>query len=194
VPQSSAVGYLPHRNKKAHHRTITLEEECRCFLKRRPMPRSVVRQLVHGQSGRKPWIRTDKGLKHPTAQSLRRGWLFPVTYHNMRGAIASATAARANLFSRCAAIHTSISGLTLVPPRKCPNSRMPLWRHLLARFSSKALTIFQNLHLPCPNHHMVQKSGLICSFFLDREKQVQRRDRRDLLRISHFSQRGGGIT
>ena len=53
-------------------------------------------------------------LKHPTSQSdsteklaevLRRGWLFGVTYHNMRGAIASATAAWANLFSRCAAIH-----------------------------------------------------------------------------------------
>ena len=53
------------------------------------------------------------GLKHPTSQSgstelaevLRRGWLFGVTYYNMRGAIASATAAWANLFSRCAAIH-----------------------------------------------------------------------------------------
>ena len=28
------------------------------------------------------------GLKHPTSQSLRRGWLFGVTYHKMRGAIA----------------------------------------------------------------------------------------------------------
>src|SRR5215471_1162277 len=54
-------------------------------------------------------------LKHPTSQSdstelaevLPRGWLFGVTYHNMRGAIASATAAWANLFSRCAAIHAS---------------------------------------------------------------------------------------
>src|SRR5215471_19961758 len=62
------------------------------------------------------------GLKHPTSQSLRRGWLFGVTYHNMRGAIASATAAWANLFSRCAAIHASTFGLTLVPRRKCPNS------------------------------------------------------------------------
>ena len=26
--------------------------------------------------------------KHPTSQSLRRGWLFGVTYRNMRGAIA----------------------------------------------------------------------------------------------------------
>src|SRR6516225_12481061 len=41
----------------------------------------------------------------------------------MRGAIASATAAWANLFSRCAAIHASSSGLKLVPRRKCPNSR-----------------------------------------------------------------------
>ena len=40
------------------------------------------------------------GLKHPTSQSdstelaevLCRGWFFGVTYHNMRGAIASATA------------------------------------------------------------------------------------------------------
>src|SRR5262245_18886163 len=71
------------------------------------------------------------GLRHPTSQSdstelaevLRRGWLFGVTYHNMRGAIASATAAWANLFSRCAAIHASTSGLTLVPRRKCPNTR-----------------------------------------------------------------------
>src|SRR6516225_5992893 len=64
------------------------------------------------------------GLKHPTSQSLRRGWLFGVTYHNMRGAIASATAAWANLSSRCAAIHASTSGLTLVPRRKCPNTRV----------------------------------------------------------------------
>jgi hypothetical protein len=61
------------------------------------------------------------GLKHPTSQSgstelaevLRRGWLFGVTYHNMRGAIASATAAWPNLFSRCAAIHASTSGLNI---------------------------------------------------------------------------------
>ena len=44
-------------------------------------------------------------LKHPTSQSLRRGQLFGVTYQNTRGAIASATEAWANLFSRCAAIH-----------------------------------------------------------------------------------------
>src|SRR5215472_9812829 len=42
------------------------------------------------------------GLKHPTSQSLRRGWLFGVTYHNMRGAIASATAAWAILLDRSA--------------------------------------------------------------------------------------------
>ena len=50
------------------------------------------------------------GLKHPTSQSgstelaevLRRGWLFGVTYHNMRGAIASATAAWAILSDRSA--------------------------------------------------------------------------------------------
>ena len=59
------------------------------------------------------------GLKHPTSQSgstelaevLRRGWLFGVTYHNMRGAIASATAAWAILLDRSAVI------------RKCLNSR-----------------------------------------------------------------------
>src|SRR5215469_7403917 len=56
--------------------------------------------------------------KAPDFAKLRRGWLFGVTYHNMRGAIASATAAWANLFSRCAAIHASTSGLTLVPWRK----------------------------------------------------------------------------
>ena len=44
------------------------------------------------------------GLKHPTSQSLRRGWLFGVTYHNMRGAIASATAAWAILLDRCAVV------------------------------------------------------------------------------------------
>src|SRR5262245_22891491 len=50
------------------------------------------------------------GLRHPTSQSdstelaevLRRGWLFGVTYHNTRGAIASATAAWAILFDRSA--------------------------------------------------------------------------------------------
>jgi|SRR6516164_9243146 len=42
------------------------------------------------------------GLKRPTSQSLRRGWLFGVTYHNMRGAIASATAAWAILLDRSA--------------------------------------------------------------------------------------------
>ena len=32
---------------------------------------------------------TYPGLKkHPTSQSLRRGWLFGVTYHKMSGAIA----------------------------------------------------------------------------------------------------------
>jgi hypothetical protein len=35
---------------------------------------------------------------------------------------------------------------------------------------------------------------LICSFFLDREKQVQRRDRRDLRRISHLGERDGNTT
>jgi hypothetical protein len=44
------------------------------------------------------------GLKHPTSQSLRRGWLFGVTYHNMRGAIASATAAWAILLDRSAVV------------------------------------------------------------------------------------------
>ena len=56
--------------------------------------------------------------KAPTSQRLRRGWLFGVTYHSMRGAIASATAAWANLFSRCAAIQTPISGLTFGSPAK----------------------------------------------------------------------------
>jgi hypothetical protein len=59
------------------------------------------------------------GLKRPTSQSdstelaevLRRGWLFGVTYHNMRGAIASATAAWAILLGRSAVA------------RKRPNSR-----------------------------------------------------------------------
>src|SRR6516162_9592606 len=59
------------------------------------------------------------GLKHPTSQSgstelaevLRRGWLFGVTYHNMRGAIASATAAWPILLDRSAVA------------RKRPNSR-----------------------------------------------------------------------
>ena len=53
---------------------------------------------------------TSPGLKRPTSQSgstelaevLRRGWLFGVTYHNMRGAIASATAAWAILLDRSA--------------------------------------------------------------------------------------------
>jgi hypothetical protein len=44
------------------------------------------------------------GLKRPTSQSLRRGWLFGVTYHNTRGAIASATAAWAILLDRSAVI------------------------------------------------------------------------------------------
>src|SRR5262249_6801012 len=47
-----------------------------------------------------------------------RGWLFGVTCHDTRGAIALATAAWANLFSRCAAIRTSTSGLTLVSAAK----------------------------------------------------------------------------
>src|SRR5215510_9534570 len=51
------------------------------------------------------------GLKRPTSQSLRRGWLFGVTYHNMRGAIASARAAWAILLDRSAVA------------RKRPNSR-----------------------------------------------------------------------
>ena len=34
---------------------------------------------------------------------------------------------------------------------------------------------------------------LICMFFLDGEKQVQRRDRRDQRWIGHFCERGGGI-
>src|SRR6516164_8173130 len=42
------------------------------------------------------------GLKRPTSQSLRRGWLFGVTYRNTRGAIASATAAWAILLDRSA--------------------------------------------------------------------------------------------
>ena len=54
------------------------------------------------------------GLKPPTSQRLRRGWLFGVTYHNMRGAIASATAAWAILLDRFAVID------------KCPNSRPAL--------------------------------------------------------------------
>src|SRR5262245_32665904 len=72
------------------------------------------------------------GPKHPTSQSdstelaevLRRGWLFGVTYHNMRGDIASATGAWAILLDRSAAI------------RKCPNSgdghrvvRLIFWPH-----------------------------------------------------------------
>jgi len=38
------------------------------------------------------------------AEVLRRGWFFGVTYHNMRGAIASATAAWAILLDRSAVI------------------------------------------------------------------------------------------
>jgi len=66
------------------------------------------------------------GLKRPTSQSLRRGWLFGVTYHNMRGAIASATAAWAILLDRFAIIG------------KCPNTRRGRGRprHIVGRASS----------------------------------------------------------
>ena len=49
-----------------------------------------------------------------------------------------ATAAWANLSSRCAAIHASTSGLTLVPRRKCPNTRRGRGRprHNVGRASS----------------------------------------------------------
>src|SRR6516225_9952777 len=57
------------------------------------------------------FISLHPGLKRPTSQSLRRGWLFGVTYHNMRGAVASATAAWAILLDRSAVA------------RKRPNSR-----------------------------------------------------------------------
>src|SRR6516162_9413497 len=51
----------------------------------------------------------------------------------------------ANLFSRCAAIHASTSGLTLVPRRRCPNSRTgvlmvaPKMAWKLAKFQGEAL-------------------------------------------------------
>jgi len=65
------------------------------------------------------FISLHPGLKRPTSQSgstelaevLRRGWLFGVTYHNMRGPLASATAAWAILLDRSAVA------------RKRPNSR-----------------------------------------------------------------------
>jgi hypothetical protein len=68
------------------------------------------------------FISLHPGLKRPTSQSdstelaevLRRGWLFGVPYHNMRGAIASATAAWAILLDRSAVA------------RKRPNSRPAL--------------------------------------------------------------------
>jgi len=69
------------------------------------------------QGGR--FLSLHPGLKRPTSQSLRRGWLFGVTYHNMRGAIASATAAWAILLDRSAVA------------RKRPNSRPALQRRLV---------------------------------------------------------------
>jgi len=73
---------------------------------------------------------------------LRRGWLFGVTYHNMRGAIASAAAAWANLFSRCAAIHASTSALRYfdsAPSALNPQRRSYKWPNSKARASPPAL-------------------------------------------------------
>jgi len=52
-----------------------------------------------------------------------------------------ATAAWANLFSRCAAIHAPTSGLTLVPRRKCPNSRPGHCRVSWLFFKARATSI-----------------------------------------------------
>jgi len=61
--------------------------------------------------------------------SLRRGWLFGVTYHNMRGAIASATAAWAILSDRPAVIG------------KCPKKLQRLMRRFSKRQDPASIVI-----------------------------------------------------
>jgi len=67
---------------------------CYCQCKFKAFRRSDLYQLPdHRPEHRSPLsgrvaFNVHPGLKHPTSQSLRRGWLFGVTYHNMRGAIA----------------------------------------------------------------------------------------------------------
>ena len=114
---------VPMPDHRPEHRSPLVRQSLDCLLG--IAPRDAGLGVLSGRVA----FNVYPGLKHPTSQSLRRGWLFGVTYHNMRGAIASATAAWANLFSRCAAIHASTSGLTLVPRRKCPNT----WGRCLQR-------------------------------------------------------------
>src|SRR6516162_9144947 len=103
--------------RPSRHRKISYLEEIREIFKRHRghLRRTLCLGLKLPRVGRPfragRFISLHPGLKRPTSQSLRRGWLFGVTYHNTRGAIASATAAWAILLDRSAVA------------RKRPNSR-----------------------------------------------------------------------
>src|SRR5262249_20631130 len=114
---STALALYQLPDRRPEHRSPLVRQSLDCLLG--IAPRDAGLGVLSGRVA----FNLYPGLKHPTSQSLRRGWLFCVRYRNTRGAIASAAAAWANLFSRCAAIHASTSGLALVPRRKCPNTR-----------------------------------------------------------------------
>jgi len=77
-----------------HHKKFSYQEEIREIFKtpQGRLRRTLCLGLKHQCVGRPFRVRRlmplHPGLKHPTSQSLGRGWLFGVTYHNMRGAIA----------------------------------------------------------------------------------------------------------